>query len=93
MQEGKVEEIYPDEDTKTKAISQKTTYKFLANLSKSDNVDNNMTWEFQVLAKNEFDAEKILREYLSDPGQTGLKYIECIGLKQIGTDRVIMLEK
>lgn len=48
---------------------------------------------FQVLAEDQYKAEDILLEWLSNPKQTGYKFKECVGLIPKPSNAIIMLDK
>lgn len=65
------------------------TYLLEASLRKSENVTDTMDWPFQVLANSLIEAGGILREYLLHPEQTGIRYIECVGIAPIESRTVL----
>lgn len=72
-------------------VVKKRTYQFRVNLSK-DNVLGDFTWDFQVLADTQSEAEKILENYLSEPAQTGLKYKKCVGIKSLSSEEILIMK-
>lgn len=70
-------------------VVEAVTYLFEANLRKRENVTDTMNWPFQVLADSLIEAEGILREYLLRPEQTGIRYIECVGIIPIESRTIL----
>lgn len=73
-------------------VVEKTSYILLANLRKSEDIHDTMEWEFQVFADDPFKAENMLRQWLSHPEQTGINYIECVGITPYKTKSILMGE-
>lgn len=70
-------------------VVETTTYLLEASLRKGETVTGTMDWPFQVLANSPIEAEGILREYLLHPEQTGIRYIECVGITPIESRTVL----
>jgi len=69
-------------------VKQVTTYILKANLLWKDGTTS--YWKFQVLAETLSKAKRILEAYLSEPKRTGLKYIECVGVKEEASNLIII---
>lgn len=78
-----------DERNGERMVVEAATYLFEVNLRKGENVTDTMSWAFQVLANSPIEAEGILREYLLHPEQTGIRYIECVGIIPIESRTIL----
>lgn len=69
------------------------TYSFQANLQFRD-TDKTYTeyWPFQVIADTPQEAEQILKEYLQYPENTGIKYIQCVGIRPTMGGSILLKE-
>lgn len=78
-------------------LKEATTYCFKAKLEYLDEYKQEkgdcFIIPFQVLAEDQYQAETMLLEWLSNPKQTGYKFKECVGLIPQPSDMVIMLDK
>lgn len=71
-------------------VVEATIYLLEASLRKGEDVTDTKNWPFQVFASSIIEAEDILREYLSHPEQTGIRYIECVGIIPIESRTILM---
>lgn len=79
-------------------ITELTTYNFSVKLEyldeyKKENSDNCYCVPFQVLAKDGFEAQRILEEWLSNPSQTGYKYKTWVGISPLPSNSVLLRNK
>lgn len=71
-----------------------TTYNFNVKLEYLDECKIEKTSDyycvpFQVLAKDGFEAQRILEEWLSNPSQTGYKYKTWVGIRPLPSNSVL----
>lgn len=73
-------------------LIEKNIFCLSANLRKSKKLLDTIYFDFLVLADSQFEAEEMLREYLEFPEQTGIKYIECVGIRCESSKLVLVNE-
>lgn len=73
-------------------FTEKNIFCLSANLRKRKDSTDTMEWDFLVMADSHFEAEDMLREYLDFPEQTGIKYVECVGIRCESSKLVLVNE-
>lgn len=68
-------------DKQKKHLVEKNIFCFRAVL-KHVGKDSTFVARFNVLAKDKFEAQDILEEWLNEPSRTGFKFDRCVGLTQ-----------